>query len=120
MGQEILSIGFGERVVSNDSMDVFDDFLSKNWRAKEVDELNVSNDGLPGELFFFVVAEEPGAVRLSEVERYHAKAIARAKRNWEKFRKFAAKRGVVVGEGELWLVPNEVVEPFVDFQVGHV
>jgi len=107
MGQVVLSIGYGGRVISGDGMEAFDAYFEKNNSSNEVDELSTSEDE-PGDLLFFVVSEEPGTVRLGEVGSVCNKQITRAKRNWEKFRKFAEKRGVVVGEGELWLVPNEV------------
>lgn len=38
----------------------------------------------------------------------YRRPLARARRNWEKFRKHAAKRGVDVGDGKLWLTHVEV------------
>lgn len=108
MGQVVLSIGYGGMAISGDAMDAYEAYFGKNRSSHLADELKVSDDGR-FDLFFFVVREEPEtAVQLASVNDIYDKQISRAKRNWEKFCKFAEKRGVVLGGGELWLVPNEV------------
>jgi hypothetical protein len=49
-----------------------------------------------------------GPVADLERDPAYRKPLARARRNWEKFRKHAAKRGVDVGDGKLWLTEVEV------------
>lgn len=49
-----------------------------------------------------------GPVSSLERDPTYRKPLARARRNWEKFRKHAAKRGVDVGDGKLWLTQVEV------------
>lgn len=71
------------------------------------------------DLVVFLVAISAGSVEgvaelntgpVSSLERDPAyrKPLARARRNWEKLRKHAAKRGVDVGDGKLWLTEVEV------------
>jgi len=49
-----------------------------------------------------------GPVASLERDPAYRKPLARARSNWEKFRKHAAKRGVDVGDGKLWLTQVEV------------
>lgn len=71
------------------------------------------------DLVFFLVAISAGYIDgiaelntgpVSSLERdpSYRRPLARARRNWEKFRKHAAKRGVDVGDGKLWLTQVEV------------
>lgn len=55
-----------------------------------------------------VAAMNTGPVSSLERDPAYRKPLARARRNWERFRKHAAKRGVDVGDGKLWLTEVEV------------
>lgn len=48
------------------------------------------------------------AMRLADVERVYAKAIARAAKLWKRFASWAKKEGVTLPEPTLWLTPCEV------------
>lgn len=125
MGQQVAALAFGDflpmdvRAYDDDSdegglVETFGKYGMPGRDRPRVPDLDHDQD-----LVVFLVAISAGHVDgvaelntgpVSSLERDPAyrKPLARARRNWEKFRKHAAKHGVDVGDGKLWLTEVEV------------